>query len=82
MQLTYRGVTYQSQPVQIQLPVTYTTGKYRGLPARISPTISRFGQALISLKYRGVDYTKQINRTSNQPVLDTTIAKTDKVLTF
>lgn len=74
MQLTYRGVTYQHQPVQIQLPMKTQTGKYRGSIFYISPAVQIFRQALVAFKYRGVDYTKQVNCPQSQSTLGNTIA--------
>ncbi|WP_159783014.1 DUF4278 domain-containing protein [Sodalinema gerasimenkoae] len=58
MQLTYRGITYKTSPVQVEAQApTQVSGKYRGLDWRfcnVQPKLTQ--QPTVELKYRGVSY--------------------------
>lgn len=60
MQLTYRGVAYQSLEASVELSRFSQTGKYRGKAIKIPSTVKVLRQSLFAFKYRGVDYTQQI----------------------
>ncbi|MGE5660099.1 MAG: DUF4278 domain-containing protein [Actinomycetota bacterium] len=57
MKLTYRGVTYEYNPPQVETVEGGVTGKYRGLDWRFrnlkKPPVL---QPTVNLKYRGVTY--------------------------
>jgi hypothetical protein len=58
MELTYRGIAYNTSPVQVEEKApTEVVGKYRGLDWRfcnVQPTLTQ--QPTVELKYRGVSY--------------------------
>lgn len=65
MQLIYRGINYQHQPLQIQNSNNLEIpGKYRGVEYNISPTTEvSLGseiclKSMVIYKYRGVNYIK------------------------
>ena len=62
MQLTYRGVSYELNPPRVEMVNTQISAKFLGVsyPVR-RPTYSR--QAVfsnVSLRYRGVPYSKTL----------------------
>lgn len=69
MQLTYRGVAYQSLKAPVELSRFSQIGKYRGKATKISSTVQVLRQSLSALKYRGVDYTQQIGDRHLQPII-------------
>jgi hypothetical protein len=74
MKLTYRGVTYESNPTVVETNTATVGGKYRGLDWRFrnlkkAPIL----QPILNLKYRGVSYNKAGSPATNplQPQLST-----------
>jgi hypothetical protein len=64
MKLTYRGVSYDYNPPQIEVSDSNTVGKYRGLDVRFrNPQKAIVLQPTLDLKYRGAAY-------SNQPAVE------------
>lgn len=59
MQLTYRGMAYQSPAISVEL-LSSQTGKYRGQTFQMSSTVLVLRQSIVAFKYRGVDYIQRI----------------------
>ena len=59
MQLRYRGIAYESNPVQIEMVETKLMASFRGLSYPVRRCINLYiPQKAIKLRYRGVDYIK------------------------
>lgn len=57
MKLTYRGVSYEYTPPQVETSNSNTVGKYRGLDVRFrNPVKTPVLQSNLDLLYRGVAY--------------------------
>lgn len=57
MQLTYRGVSYDYTPPQVNSVNSDLVGRYRGIDIRFRrPSKSPVQQPTLDLKYRGVPY--------------------------
>ncbi|TAF57684.1 MAG: DUF4278 domain-containing protein [Oscillatoriales cyanobacterium] len=57
MQLTYRGVSYDYTPPQVNSVDSDLVGRYRGIDIRFrNPSKSPVQQPTLDLKYRGVSY--------------------------
>lgn len=70
MELVYRGNTYESNPVAVDLVESSTVGQYRGQTYRFTyPRHIPVKQRTLDLKYRGVAYHRdaQGNVTSAAP---------------
>jgi hypothetical protein len=58
MKLTYRGISYDYNPPQVETSNSDTVGKYRGLDVRFrNPVKTPVLQPTLDLIYRGVSYT-------------------------
>ncbi|MBE9181841.1 DUF4278 domain-containing protein [Oculatella sp. LEGE 06141] len=58
MKLTYRGVSYDYNPPQVEVSNSNTVGKYRGLDVRFrNPKKNPVQQPTLDLVYRNVAYT-------------------------
>ncbi len=74
MQLTYRGIKYESNPPAVETSVG-EAGKYRGLDWRFrNLKKAPVQQASLDLKYRGVAYRTNDNLEVGEPVLATASA--------
>ena len=58
MQLRYRGIAYESNPVPIEMVETKLTASFRGLSYPVRRCINLYIPQTIRLRYRGVDYIK------------------------
>jgi hypothetical protein len=57
MQLTYRGASYESTPVEIAMSEGGVSGKYRGAEVKFSSPSGRFiPHSAVKLTYRGSAY--------------------------
>lgn len=57
MKLTYRGISYDYNPVNVETSESETVGKYRGLDVRFrNPKKALVLNTNLDLKYRGVAY--------------------------
>ena len=58
MKLTYRGVSYQTEPIAIATKKTNIIAKFRGLSYPLSQSIEPVNDSPYPLKYRGISYHK------------------------
>ncbi len=59
MKLSFRGVTYDSKPSQLEFTEGEVVGKYRGIPWRVHRIQgNRHSHQSHTFTYRGVTYTK------------------------
>lgn len=66
MKLTYRGKVYNYQFFQIQSnPNLAIASRYRGVSSQINLGTRSTSLSPIAFKYRGVNYTKEINSSQN-----------------
>jgi hypothetical protein len=89
MKLTYRGVSYEHEPVILEtLPTEEVTGKYRGRDWRFrnlqKPPVM---MPVNGLKYRGVSYNKpgnlpQQDSTDNRELIGNSVASKARSLMF
>lgn len=57
MQLTYRGVCYESNSVSAKIPVSKKNGIYRGTKFKFHTTaVVHQPQSSVKLRYRGISY--------------------------
>jgi hypothetical protein len=69
MKLTYRGVSYDYNPPQVQFSNSEMVGKYRGLDIRFrNPVKVPIQQPTLDLIYRGVAYTTNPAIATEAPV--------------
>lgn len=70
MKLTYRGISYDYNPVNVEVSSSETVGKYRGLDVRFrNPKRALVLNTNLDLKYRGVAY--QPTQTIVEPAVQT-----------
>ena len=58
MQLRYRGIAYESNPVPIEMVETKLTASFRGLSYPVRRCINLYIPQKAKLRYRGVSYIK------------------------
>jgi hypothetical protein len=69
MKLTYRGVSYDYNPPQVEFSNSNTVGKYRGLDVRFrNPVKVPVQQPTLDLVYRGVAYTTNPDNVATTPI--------------
>lgn len=56
MKLTYRGVSYEYNPPQVEVADSEEVGKYRGVTLHFHKLLKSVAQPSFDLKYRGVAY--------------------------
>lgn len=70
MKLTYRGISYDYNPVDVEVSASESVGKYRGLDVRFrNPKKALVLNTNLDLKYRGVAY--QPTQTVVEPAVQT-----------
>ena len=74
MKLTYRGVSYQTEPTAIATKKTNIIAKFRGLSYQISQSIEPVNYSSYPLKYRGISYQKFPQKISPSHTPDRAIA--------
>lgn len=73
MKLTYRGISYDYTPPQVEMKEGQLAGRYRGLDWRFcNPTKTYVQPPTLELRYRGVAYATDANEA--QPATVTTSA--------
>jgi Domain of unknown function (DUF4278) len=61
MQLSYRGISYQSTSTPLATVQREINGKYRGISYQIREIKDAIVKDIYVLKYRGVDYIKVLH---------------------
>lgn len=75
MQLSYRGVSYESNPTSVETIKGEVKGKYRGLPWQATYAKHHRNQGTYALYYRGVSPKREKSRQLNGiPVTEPTSA--------
>lgn len=89
MKLTYRGVSYEHEPVTLEtLPIEEVAGKYRGRDWRFRNLQKHpIMMPVTGLKYRGVSYNKpgnlpQRNSKDSQELIKNSVANKARLLMF
>lgn len=70
MQLSYRGIHYNYNPVEVPVQATGLTGKYRGAAVQVRQAIAKANssQPALTLMYRGVAYGNSAAQAQNHAV--------------